>query len=232
MTMRPLILLAAIATALSTPASAAPARKPAGSAWTTQFSVTPQGGHLNGNPQAEQKIVEYMSYTCPHCAHFEAESAVPLRMGPIGTGKVSFEVRHLLRDGLDLTVAMLTNCATPAQFFPLHHRFLTEQDQWIATAQHLSEAQQKRTEGQPMAVRLRALASDLKFYDIVAKHGITRTQADACLGNEALFKRLVAQTETAQKSGANSTPSFFLNGQLLEAHDWQGLQTQLAGALK
>jgi hypothetical protein len=57
-----------------------------------------------GNPQA-RRLVEYMSYTCPHCAHFEAESALALRNGPIASGKGSFEVRHLLRDPIDATIA-------------------------------------------------------------------------------------------------------------------------------
>ena len=70
--------------------------------------------------------------------HFEAESALPLRMGPIGAGTLSFEVRHLLRDPIDATIAALTNCVPPVRFFPLHHRFLAEQEKWFAIAQKLS----------------------------------------------------------------------------------------------
>jgi hypothetical protein len=49
---------------------------------------------LLGNPRnAPVKLVEYISYTCPHCAHFEAESDAQLRIGFIATGKGSIEVR-------------------------------------------------------------------------------------------------------------------------------------------
>jgi hypothetical protein len=144
----------------------------ASGAWGAKASVSPVGGHIQGNPAAPHKLVEYMSYTCSHCAHFEAETALPLRMGPVGGGQLSFEVRHLLRDPLDITIAMLTNCVPPVKFFPLHHKFLAQQDQWIALAQKLSEEQTKRWNEGQMPVRMRAIASDLKFYDIAAGAGL------------------------------------------------------------
>ncbi len=38
--------------------------------WTRTAAATPEGGYLIGNPAAATRIVEYASYTCPHCAHF------------------------------------------------------------------------------------------------------------------------------------------------------------------
>lgn len=222
--------------ALGAPAQAAPAKaaaKPvAGGAWGAKTSVSPTGGHIQGNPAAAHKLVEYMSYTCPHCAHFEMETAMPLRMGPVGGGQLSFEVRHLLRDPLDVTIAMLTNCVPPVKFFALHHKFLAQQDQWFATAQKLTEEQTKRWNEGEMPVRLRAIASDLKFYDIAATAGLTRVQADACLANQATLQRILAQTKEAQQLGATGTPTFVLDGKVLEEHDWAGLQPKLAAALK
>lgn len=235
----PLRMMAAVSLALglmSAPVSAAPAKpaaKPVASgAWGAKASVSPVGGHIQGNPAAPHKLVEYMSYTCSHCAHFEAETALPLRMGPVGGGQLSFEVRHLLRDPLDITIAMLTNCVPPVKFFPLHHKFLAQQDQWIALAQKLSEEQTKRWNEGQMPVRMRAIASDLKFYDIAAGAGLTRTQADACFANEATLRRIIAQTKEAQELGATGTPTFVLDGKMLEEHDWAGLQPKLSAALK
>jgi protein-disulfide isomerase len=94
----------------------------------------PDGGHVVGNPNAPLKLVEYMSYTCPHCAHFEAEGAPALRIGMIASGKGSFEVRHLLRDPIDTAVALLTNCVPANRFFVLHEAFLMNQDHWLAPA--------------------------------------------------------------------------------------------------
>ena len=224
-----------------TPAHAETAPKPsasarpsaASSAWMNKVGVTPAGGHVLGNPEAETKLVEYMSYTCTHCAHFEDESALPLRMGYVATGRVSFEVRHLLRDPVDATVAMLTHCVTPNRFFALHRKFLVEQPKWLAVAQGLSPEQTKRWGNGPMPVRLRAIASDLHFYDMVAGAGLTRSQADACLANEPLLHKIAAQSQEAQTIGVNSTPSFVLNGELLkDEHDWHALQPKLTTPAK
>jgi len=180
-----------------------PAPKPA--AWGSRVALSPIGGHVLGNPAAPHKVVEYMSYTCPHCAHFEAESAAPLRAGPIASGRYSFEVRHLLRDGIDVTMAMLANCATPAP----------------------EERTKAWAEGS-MGEQFDKVATDLQFYPIAASVGLPQAQAKACLANKALFERLVGQTKEAQKIGVNGTPSFVLDGKLLDAHDWAGLAPSLA----
>ena len=56
--------------------------------WLTTISVSPSGSHLMGNPAAPVKLVEYISYTCPHCAHFQQQSEVAMRLAYIQTGKV------------------------------------------------------------------------------------------------------------------------------------------------
>lgn len=230
----PLRMMAAVVLALGMSAAQAAPAKPAAStgAWSAKTTISPVGGHIQGNPAATHKLVEYMSYTCSHCAHFEAETALPLRMGPVGGGQLSFEVRHLVRDPLDITIAMLTNCVPPVKFFPLHHKFLAQQDQWIATAQKLTEAQTKRWNEGQMPERMRAIAADLKFYEIAAGAGLSHAQADACFANEATLRRVIAQTKEAQELGATGTPSFTLDGKLLDEHDWAGLQPKLAAALK
>lgn len=226
-------LIGAPVQAATAQSSAKAAAKPVASgAWGAKVSASPIGGHIQGNPAAAHKLIEYMSYTCPHCAHFEMESAIPLRMGPVGGGQLSFEVRHLLRDPLDVTVAMLTNCVPPVKFFALHHKFLAEQDKWIGIAQKLTEEQTKRWNEGQMPVRMRAIASDLKFYDMVASAGLTRAQADACLANEATLRRIIEQTKEAQTAGIDGTPGFMLDGKRMDEHDWAGLQPKLAAALK
>ena len=106
-----IVKLAAIAAAMLLPIAgghAAPAN------WTTTVAVTPSGGHVLGNPAAAHKLTEYISYTCPHCAQFDREASDPLRIYYVMSGKLSVEVRHFVRDPIDLTVAMLTNCGAPS----------------------------------------------------------------------------------------------------------------------
>lgn len=219
------VSLMAASVVQAAPRKAAPA--PATANWAGKITVTPAGGHIIGNPQAPQRLVEFMSYTCSHCAHFDKESA-PLFLTAVPKGSVSFEVRHLLRDPIDATIAMLTNCVPPLRFVQMHHRFLAEQDKWFAIAQKVTPEQTRRWNEGPMPVRMRLIASDLKFYDIAASAGLTRTQAEGCFANEAILRRLVAQTKQAGDLGFKGTPSFLLNEAVTDDHDWAGVQARLS----
>src|SRR5690606_21768616 len=84
--------------------------------WVGTVAET-DGGHRIGNPEAKVKVAEFVSYTCPHCAAFAREGEPPLQLAYVAPGSVSLEVRHLIRDPVDLAAAMLTNCG-PASKFP------------------------------------------------------------------------------------------------------------------
>lgn len=229
-------LAAAFALAAGAPTSARPAAPRLATTgqnpWLVQVAVPPLGSHIIGNPDAKVKLVEYMSYTCPHCAVFEAEAAPTLRLKFIASGKGSLEIRHLLRDPLDLSVALLVNCGKPARFWDLHHAFLARQGTWLTAAQNTTPAQQARWSAASLGQRMRAIASDLHFYDIMENNGIGRTAADRCLGDAALARRLSAQTAEAAKLGIDGTPSFLVGDTLLAGtHDWASLQPQLDARL-
>ena len=68
--------------------------------------------------------------------------------------------------------------------------------------------------------------SDLGFYDMMETRGYDRAQVDHCLGDENAIKEMAEKADAAaRKDGVNSTPSFLLNGQLLEGvHTWGQLQ--------
>ena len=205
---------------------------PHGAGAALRVALTPAGGHVIGSPDAKLKVVEYMSYTCPHCAHFEVEGMPALRLGYIVQGKVSLEVRHLLRDGVDATVAQLTNCVPPARFLAFHDDMLVHQDTWMAPALHASEAQQERwSQGDNMA-RMRAIAGDLHLYDYAERHGLGRAAADRCFADKALSGRLVAQTTAAVKAGIAGTPGFMIGDlPLADTFSWVALQPQIDARL-
>jgi len=196
--------------------------------WTATVAVTPSGSHVLGNPAAPVKVTEYVSYTCPHCATFQQQSEAPMRLAYVTPGKVSVEVRHFLRDQVDLTVAMLTNCGDPNEFFKRHNAFLYNQEKWLTKMGNTTEAQRKRWSTGEMPARLQAIASDFDFYAIMARSGFSRAAVNRCLSDEDMAKRLAEQTFEAQKSGVSGTPSFALNGTLLAAtHDWKSLNVQI-----
>lgn len=197
--------------------------------WVAAGSVTPEGYHVLGNPAADLRLVEFVSYTCPHCSNFETQSEAQLKIGMVAPGKGAIEVRNFVRDPIDMTVALLTNCVPANRFFPLHTAFMRSQPTWIVPLANSSEAQRQRWTTGPFAARTRAIASDFKFYEFMTARGMTRTAVDRCLANETLANKLAAQTsEAIDKFGVSGTPSFMVDGVLLAGtHDWAGLKPQL-----
>ena len=200
--------------------------------WNARLTVSPSGSHIIGNPAAATRLTEYISYTCSHCADFDRQASDPLRLVYVTSGKLSLEIRHLVRDPIDLAVAMLTNCGPPAKFLQNHTTFLRQQAQWLGRAGSVSPGQKARWSSGPVATRRRAMADDLGFYQTMQARGYDRPAVDRCLADEAMASRLAAQTDEAVRIGVPGTPSFLINGELLAGtHDWQTLQAQLKARL-
>ena len=219
-----LLKFATLAVAMALSVAATPARS-----WLATVTVTPRGSHVIGNPRAAVRLTEFVSYTCPHCAHFQQQAETPMGLLFVAPGKLSIEVRHFVRDPVDLTVAMLANCGDPARFAKNHSVFLLSQEKWIAAYGRASAAQQARWSTGPGAARRRAIAADFGFYAMMEQRGYTRTASDRCLADEAMARRLAEQTAEARQLGVPGTPSFMIDDVLLAGtHDWASLQTQLA----
>lgn len=202
--------------------------------WNNNVVLTPEGGHRIGNPAAKVKLIEFVSYTCPHCAHFEQEGSGPMQLVWVTPGLVSVEVRHLIRDPVDLTAAVLANCG-PKENFPLNHSaILRSQEKWLPNLQLSSKATTLRWRTGTMPERLRAIAEDMDFYDLMETRGYDRMQVDKCLNDTATPERLARQSkEGADAYDIRGTPSFVIDGTLLpDAHDWTSLQPLIAARLK
>jgi protein-disulfide isomerase len=211
-----------------------PAKPVARGNWAVAGSLTPEGYHVLGNPAAPLRLIEFVSYTCPHCANFEVQSEAQLKIGMVGPSKGVIEVRNFVRDPIDMTIALITNCVPASQFFPLHTAFMRTQARWIAPATNSTEAQRQRWSTGPFLARTRAIASDFKFYEFMEARGMNRIALDRCLANEVLAKKLAAQSqEAADKFYVSGTPSFMIDGVLLAGtHDWASLKPQLDARLK
>ena len=194
--------------------------------------VETDGGHRIGNPDAKVKLTEFISYTCPHCAHFAREGEPRLKLGYVIQGEVSLEIRHLIRDPVDLTAAMLVNCGAAAKFPQNHTAFMLGQDKWIEPLGRATEAQQVRWRVAGAAGR-RAIASDAGFYRLMEGRGYRRTEVDRCLADEAFARKLA---ETSAKDwrlpGVGGTPAFAINGTVMpDTHTWEALEPHLKRAL-
>lgn len=224
---------AALAEAKPTPVKPDPAKIPARN-WNGVTALTAQGTHLLGNPAAKVKLTQFISYTCPHCAHFEVEADAPLKLLFVATGKGSVEVRNFVRDPVDLTVALLTNCGPPTKFFGNHAAFLRSQDAWIQPMTHPSPTQQARWSGGAFVQRTRAIARDFGFYQIMQTRGYTPIQIDKCLADEPLAQRLALSTnEAATQMFITGTPMFAIDGVVLAGtYSWDALRPQLDARLR
>lgn len=216
---------------LSLAASPPKSLAPKSTNWNSQIGVTADGSHTLGNPDAPIKLTEFISYTCPHCAHFHRESDAVLRLTLIPKGQIQVTMTNLLRNPIDLTVAMLASCGDPKRFWVRHNAFLGTQDKWLPKAEKMSREQQARWYQGEMVNRMRAVASDFGFYATVQQWGLDRARADRCLADAAMLNKLRDQQTTARDLGIDSTPSFVLNGKVQDVHDWDSLSKEITDRL-
>lgn len=190
--------------------------------WRTSIRQTPAGAYVVGNPAAKVKLVEYLSYTCPHCAAFVAASKPELLDGMVRRGNVSIELRHAVRDALDLSSAMLVRCTGPANFLASHHAVFTNQEAMLAKAQAY-----RPPAGATEAAQLAGIA-DAGGVTALVRPRLKGTP-QACLSATADRTKLVAMGEAAFAK-IQGTPSFEVNGTLVPGNDWASLKPRLLAA--
>lgn len=218
-------MFAAAALAPIALAASAAVAAPRQANWNLMVAQTPQGGHLVGNPAAPVKLIEYVSYTCSHCATFEMEADAPLRLTFIAGGKGSVEYRPLIRSKIDVAAALLARCGPIAKFRGNHTAILRAQDKWNHAP---SPAELQRWSSADFTTSMRAIARDLKLYDLMQARGYARPELDRCLADRASADKMAAQTRYAlEELRVRGTPSFLVNGELLDSHSWEGLRPRL-----
>lgn len=202
-------------------------------AWLNTFAVTKDGGHVLGNPNAKVKLSAFESYTCHVCNDFEKDAGAAIRLAYIQPGKVSLEVRHAIRDPVDLTAAMLTECVPPNKFFAVHRALYVNFPKTLALLSDHTKAQEARWFSDDRAAGRRTIAQDFGFYDILEAQGLSRPKATQCLNNDALAQKLVEQSAADSKQYVIAgTPSFTINGNMLVGtHNWDLLKPQIDARL-
>jgi protein-disulfide isomerase len=237
--MKPLLLAAAAAAValatgpaiaqqdLSRPDSAFQPKDNPGN-WQSTIART-ERGHLIGDPKAETRLIEFISYTCPHCADFTARGEPALELVLLKPGKISLEVRPVIRNAIDLTVSLLAQCGDPAGFKGRHQTLMLAQADWLGKARAAPQSQQQIwLRGDP-AGRMNA-ASALGLNAMLVARGQSQAELDACVMDDVAAQRLVDNGRADYTEiGVNGTPSFALDGKLLpEVHNWEALYPVLS----
>ena len=196
--------------------------------WVSRVTISAMGGHAMGNPQAPTKLVEYVSYTCSHCAQFVGEASAPLKTNYVKGGKVSVEVRNAVRDKYDLTAALLARCGGPARFMGNHEALFANQDAWMEQIQAYDSSATKPTE---QIASLRDIGQKTGLYTLMSKRGFKPAQLDACVASPMAMKQILAMTDEAwNKVKIGGTPGFTVNGTRVEGSTWTIVQAALPPA--
>jgi len=202
---------------------------PNGGDWTKTVVATEEGGFLMGNPNADVKLIEYGSLTCPHCAEFAEKGAPQLIDKYVKTGRVSFEFRNFLRDGLDMSMALVARCGGPERFFSLSDAMYKDQRSFFERAQAATPEQQQAASSSPAG-----FAELAGLQQWAAQRRVPSAQSNACLADQATQDKLVQVSNDVQTQfpGFSGTPSFVINGKLLEkTATWDALEPQIRDAL-
>ncbi|MFN3944283.1 MAG: thioredoxin domain-containing protein [Allosphingosinicella sp.] len=198
--------------------------------WTEVVERTDEGGFRMGNPDARVKLVEFASMTCPACASFSGAASESLKNDYIRTGHVSLEFRNFVRDPADATASLLARCQSPAAFFRFTEQLFAEQSSWMG---NMTEQEANAIQAMPPERQVPALAAALELDQFFRRRGVPEAEVNACLSNQQELARLADLTRVAnERHGVAATPSFLLNGELLETGaDWPRLEARIRGAL-
>ena len=215
----------------SAPVAAVP--PPAGKSWTEVVSATPEGGFRMGNPSAPVQLVEYGSFSCPHCKAFEAEGLPVLKRTYIASGRLSYEFRSFLLHSPDVPVTLLVQCRGPETFFPLSKQVFGAQDVWLNKLVAVPAKAQERWQSMAPVDQFHAMVTAAGLKGFLAARGLPAAQQDTCLANPMGPSRLVGMRDHATNDlGVNGTPTFFINGQIVDGvAAWSQLEPRLKDAL-
>lgn len=207
----------------------APIAAPAGQSWVETAAVTPEGGYVIGNPDAPLKLVEYASHTCGACAAFSQQGAAPLDEY-VATGVVSYEIRNQVHNPIDLTLAMLMRCGEPTAFHPLANQVWANLPEVMQRAQQNPDALNAAMQA-PEGQRFQQIAEVGGLLDFFAARGVSRDQAMQCLADTDRLRQIAENSETqSQELNVTGTPTFFLNGNLVEGTSWPEVEAALKAA--
>ena len=206
--------------------------RPASGDWSEAVTATNEGGFVMGNPDAEVKVVEFGSMTCPACAGFDEAGLPPLIEKYVKPGRVSFEFRNYVRDPYDITAALIARCNGAKTFFPLTRALFSSQREWTGKLQQAPAEQMQALQSMPPERQFATIANLAGLQQFAAMRGVPTAKSGQCLADQNEINRLVQMnSDAASQYGVAGTPSFLINGKLLETPGYQGLEPAIQEAL-
>ena len=147
-----------------------------------------------GDPDAPVEVIEYASFTCPHCRTFHENVLPRLKAEYVDTGKVRFVYREVYFDRFGLWAGMVARCTGPLRYFGIVDLIYANQSTW--------------TQGSPAQV-----AENLRVIGRTA--GMTDEVLDACMSDAAMAQAMVETYEGhLEEHDVRGTPSFVIDGEM------------------
>lgn len=146
-----------------------------------------------GNPDASIEIIEYSSFTCPHCATFNQGVYRQIYDSYISTGQIRYVKREVYFDAYGLWAALVARCGGPERYSGIVEMLYAEQRDWAG-----------HNDGAIVAANLRRIGR---------RAGMTDDQLNACLEDRDMATAMMETYRVnAETHGIRSTPSFVING--------------------
>lgn len=167
-----------------------------------------------GNPDAKVTVIEYASFTCPHCAAFHADGFKKLKADFIDTDLIHFINREIYFDRPGLWAGVTARCGENAEsrYFGIIDMIYAQQSNWA-----------RQDNAGDIVESLRKIGKTA---------GLTDTDLDACFSDgdraQALWATFVKNSEA---DGIRSTPSFVINGELHSNMPYDEMKALIEGML-
>jgi protein-disulfide isomerase len=149
-----------------------------------------------GPADASVTITEYASMTCPHCAAFNEAVFPKIKSAYIDSGKVRYVFREFPLDIKAAAGSMLARCIAKedsGKYFAVIDMLFKQQNDWVSknTTETLTR--------------------------IGKQAGLSQQAVEACLKDQALLDKIAADQKFASDVlKVNSTPTFFVNGEMIK----------------
>ena len=151
-----------------------------------------------GNEDAKITIIEYASLSCSHCADFHTNTLETLKKEYIDTGKVKMVFRDYPFNYPALLGSMVLRCIPENYRYDYMNALFKLQTDWV-------NKKNKKT--------------IQELYKIMQSGGMTKDEYDACIYNTELENEILKGVMEAQNQfNIKSTPSFIINGKLIEGN--------------
>ena len=156
--------------------------------------IKPIAEMLQGDEDAPIEMIEYASFTCPHCATFHANVYPKLKINYIDKGLVKFIYREVYFDKYGMWASMIARCAGPDKFFGMTDQIYRKQSVWARAESDV------------------AIVTELRKIGLLA--GLDETQLGQCLQDGVKLRALVEwYSENAKRDEIKSTPTLVINGE-------------------